>query len=309
MFEATLGLVVHGAMQYKHVESWMNHQTMLVTTFPLQLLSWLECQNGPLSPNLPRQPHLDWEQPAVKRAYSNMLASFLNCIPHIDVSALSTDIAEASVNSLSDAITSANIKFIVSPSLPMTARTHRLLLVPVVVTARWSQNWSTATCIYRDRIRLFYHILNSSGRPGEGITHQCYKDARRIYRRTLSTSRHGKFWNLDSKARACNISSDAILVSALHTYYDAKFNPSEPTSNPCISDMETAVHTKQDSLHNEVMNDNPLSEIRMKSLVRRLKEGCFPSWHRWWWPSASVLAVSLIPYALVNWLQFWRCPS
>ena len=44
----------------------------------------------------------------------------------------------------------------------------------------WNYNCTQA----RNRYRIFYHIWNSCGRPGSGLVYNCYRSARKLYRKT-----------------------------------------------------------------------------------------------------------------------------
>ena len=237
--------------------------------------------------SIPRLPRLDWDKPDVKYAYHNALMTTLQSIPLTDPNTISSVTAEETVNSLSESLVSA---------IHQAAQTVNNNIQAAARSGPRRRHWWDENCtLARDRMRLFYHMWKSCGRPGEGAVYECYKDSRRAYRRTLRravstegnrnhrlltqlfhTNRPGKFWNLVRKARARNSSCDAIQIAALQAHFDAKFNPPDSPSSDRVQEMEGVVHSKQEAIRNIAMNDVTLSELRTKRLIRRLRKGCSP---------------------------------
>ena len=105
------------------------------------------------------------------------------------------------------------------------------------------QNGGLKECtLARNRNRLFLHLWKSVGRPSEGATYNCYKEARQNYRRICRQAvkkgyshktslmnklenKAGQMWNLVRKAKGSNnICSDAMDTERLKTYFTEKFS-------------------------------------------------------------------------------------
>lgn len=234
----------------------------------------------------PRLPRLDWEQPNVKSAYREAVENALHAVPLMNIGSVTRDSAQAVVNSLSDSL----VKAMHHATQTVWDSTHRREHSGGGRRRHW---WSHDCTVARDRMRLFFHIWKSCNRPGTGSVYECYREARRAFRRIcrqavnskcrqshelltrlFHTDRPGKFWNLVRKARVHNTASDAISIDALRDFYDAKFNPTDVNLNNTIRQMEESVVEKLQELNRVTLDHITVSEQRVKRLIRRLKKGC-----------------------------------
>lgn len=230
-------------------------------------------------------PKVNWDAPVVRASYVAKLSEILLSSPLPDPARISSTTAATEVNSLSTTLTSAMHEAAKTAS---TAAQERR-------SPRRRHHWWTESCTTaRDRMRLYFHIWKSCHRPSEGVVYDCYKDARRTYRRTCrsavsSRQRHhyqlidrlfhadrpGKFWNLVKKFRSQNSTScDAIDVDKLYAFYRSKLDPEELQTNDTILNMEEAVNRKKAELEDVHFERITVSEARVKRLIQRLRKGC-----------------------------------
>ena len=80
-----------------------------------------------------------------------------------------------------------------------------------------SQNknkWWTSDCsAARKRSRLFFHNWKSAGHPSQGIVFQCYKEARKSYRKGCRTAVQNVVNNNTTNVKNMHLHRDSSLKS------------------------------------------------------------------------------------------------
>ena len=232
-------------------------------------------------------PKVNWDLPGMHRHYATSLTEALKCIPLPSPSNATVVTADAEVNSLNSALTAAMHK----------AAGSAQIAASITTSSRKRRHWWTADCsAARDRMRLFFHVWKSCHRPSEGVVYDCYREARRAYRRICrksfntqqkqrlllldrlyKTDRPGKFWNLVKKFKGLNTStSQAIGLDKLHEFYRSKLDPPLVQSNESIANMEDWVICKNLNLADNVYSNITVSDARVRRLMHHLRHGCAP---------------------------------
>jgi len=230
-------------------------------------------------------PRPRWEIPQVLECYQESLNAKLSSVSAIDAQRIYTSAqAAAAVNEAYGHLCSA-MHDAAQDAVDATARAPR---------TSFQKSWWTADCsAARDRCRLFFRIWKEMGRPLHGASYECYRDARRTYRRICrsasnlsiqknyhllnnlySTKCPGKFWNMVRKSRAQKMTSDGIGMPSLVEHFSRKF-AAAPLQNYYLQDCDSEVQAKFDALSGiplEVM----ISEFHVRRLIRRLRLGCAP---------------------------------
>jgi hypothetical protein len=223
----------------------------------------------------------------MRHHYAVSLTEALHHIPLPNPSLAGMSSADAEANSLNTALSNAMHNAAGSAQIASSAPT----------SSRKRRHWWTADCTAaRDRMRLFFHIWKSCQRPSEGVVYECYREARRAYRRICrksfntqqkqrlqlidrlyATDRPGKFWNLVKKFKGLNVPpSQAIGLDKLHEFYRTKLDPPAVQSNESITNMENWVTHKNLNLTDNVYTNITVSEARVRRLMRHLRHGCAP---------------------------------
>eukprot|EP00914_Ancora_sagittata_P021692 GHVO01043000.1.p1 GENE.GHVO01043000.1~~GHVO01043000.1.p1 ORF type:complete len:367 (-),score=14.65 GHVO01043000.1:1290-2390(-) len=141
-------------------------------------------------------------------------------------------------------------------------------------------------------MRLFLNIWNCLGRPTEGVAYDCYRSARKTYRRTcrhavdnntkkqckLLTELHqakrpGQFWNIIRKSRASRTDLTAIDIGQLRSHFRDKFKCPHYDQD-LINESQTFVTYRAASLKDVIMRSKIVSERRVIRLIRKLRTGC-----------------------------------
>ena len=168
-----------------------------------------DCNINPV-PYLPR---LNWQDTNYQRRYCELLKESLDQISRstYDLSEINKGSAVVFVNNLYNVICSTIHDVTKKCANEFNERkTHG------------AKQWWTKECtLARNRNRLFFHLWKSVGRPSEGATYNCYKEARRNYRRIcrqavkkgysykfnlmnklFRENKAGQMWNLVRKQKA-----------------------------------------------------------------------------------------------------------
>ena len=169
-----------------------------------------------------------------------------------------------------------------------------LRCIPQQAPGRRRKHWWTTACsTARNRCRLFFHIWKSLGRPPEGVAYDCYKEARRSYRRTCRravnskiqraydlmaqlyrTKQPGRFWNPVKKSRSTAPNWTAIAMESLHSHFKDKFAAREPT-NDFLKRTADQVQQKFNDIKDNLLTD-VISEHKVARLIKKLRTGCSP---------------------------------
>ena len=107
--------------------------------------------------------------------------------------------------------------------------------------------WSRECSINKSRNRLFHYIWKESGRPRTGVVYECYKLAKKNFRRAcrqaINNHSKGRFlqidklykarspekmWNCIKLTKKQNVNYDAISLNQLENHYLTKFGCHRP---------------------------------------------------------------------------------
>jgi len=132
------------------------------------------------------------------------------------------------------------------------------------------------------------------GRPAYGEAYECYKLARKTYRKVCRravndksrvlhkilnelchTKRQGAFWNLIRKTKSQPINSEAITTEQLQDYFQRKFTAPDEESS-FIQQAKDTVNKKYDKLCAPGLYNGVISENKIISLIKQLCMGCSP---------------------------------
>ena len=144
----------------------------------------------------------------------------------------------------------------------------------------------------RDRYQLFFRIWKSLGRPVQGAAHDCYKEARRTYRRTcwmainngvrrshqslsdlLRANRPGQFWNAVRRLRGRFTDTDAISISSLHSHFKGKF---ASTHGDTVTAEQERTQERFEEVRHLPLDNLFVSERRIIHLIKQLRTSCSP---------------------------------
>ena len=133
----------------------------------------------------PCYPRAKWENKTFINSYSANLTKRLSQIPVTDIRDVDQSNAVETVNRLCDDITSS-IHEAVQDSCDSTSSYNNKIYSSSSGTKRsW---WSTECKTARDRNRLYFYIWKTAGRPSCGQIYECYKYARKSYRKVCRLS-------------------------------------------------------------------------------------------------------------------------
>ena len=265
-----------------------NASDHLAVTCVLQLQLSKNREPGSSEPvlALPQNPKPQWDDPAMctryKQSLTNRLLSisvpdFARPMESSEAASFVNTMASAIVNSMHAAVEDATV---LPNNQPSTQR------------ARQRAWWTTDCTAARDRSRLFHRIWKSMGCPPQGTTYECYKEARKAYRRVcrqavgnrtnqkhralselFQTHRAGQFWNAIRRLRQSQFDTDAIDISLLHAYFKEKFS----TSNLVDATMDpNSAQEHFNNIKSTPMNRIVISEARVIRLIKNLRGKCSP---------------------------------
>ena len=233
-----------------------------------------------------KHPCLNWDLPEAKAAYQEALSVHLASLRPINLNSVnSVDDACAVVNSHCASLTAgmhravADVQSRLREGAPRHKRKHW-----------WTQECTTA----RDRMRIFFHIWKSCGRPTEGPAYECYRDARKNYRRACRAAvrskqrkfhqlltrlyhakRPGQFWNLVRRCRSAQVCCDGIGIEELRCHYATKFAASSSPPNGSIQEAQVTVSQKYAEMAG-IRMDVTVSERKVTRMIKKLRKGCSP---------------------------------
>ena len=237
----------------------------------------------------PSFPKLHWDNPATRAHYKEVLTQKLASMTPTDIHQVrSFEQAARIVNSLHSSLVSCMHQ--AAERVAAAASESR-------GQRRTTKHWWTRDCTAaRDRTRLFFHIWKSLGRPSSGTAYECYREARRNYRRAcrgainskrkdfnrlltelIKAKRPGQFWNLVRKTRSKATDQDAIAIKTLFEHFKAKFSTNDQqTPTEFIQQADNFVQLKAQDLAERDFSHIMISEQKMVRLIRRLRKGCSP---------------------------------
>ena len=156
-------------------------------------------------------------------------------------------------------------------------------------------NWWNADCLTtRDRQRFWHNIWKSCERPRSGTVYECYKTAKKAYRKACRLASSGniqqsfqkftnmfkckntkQFWNLVRGMKRSNSSSTDIAMDTLYQHFTSKLSASEPCNSLIYQKSEKDVSEKYHLLTGassmEVMTEKMLNKY-----ISKLRLGCAP---------------------------------
>ena len=156
--------------------------------------------------------------------------------------------------------------------------------------------WNDDCLVSRDRQRFWFKIWVSCDRPREGHIYDCYKLAKKTYRKacriainSLSLNKilrlnyyHGhhrtkKFWNLIRKNKCnSNKTSDDINIETLSKYYKNKFNKNDSEPHSFINQAEIVVKDHYLNIKNVIHKEYVMPETTLNNYIKKLRLGCAP---------------------------------
>ena len=233
-----------------------------------------------------KHPRLNWDLPEARAAYQLALDEQLASLVPIDLNIIqSADGVSTAIDSYANSLTAGMHHAVSSIQSRFSERS----------SGRRKKHWWTVDCTTtRDRMRVFFHIWKSCGRPSQGAVFDCYKEARRTYRKACRTAvrshqrqfhqlltrlyharRPGQFWNLLRKSRTARISNDDIGIEDLRRHFESKFAAAESPSNDYITEAQETVNEKFAALAGTRI-DITVSESKVRRLMKKMRKGCSP---------------------------------
>ena len=154
--------------------------------------------------------------------------------------------------------------------------------------------WNTDCATARRRNKLFYYIWKENASPTSGEIYECYKSARRGYRKAcrsamknsgklshqaldslFKVNKAKQMWKLIRKAKSSSTSHDTgITLDTLSGYYSNKFSATSTTCETILN-AENNVKNKYERLRSNT-NEVVFSEQCVIRYIRRLKPGTSP---------------------------------
>ena len=238
---------------------------------------------------VPQFPRVDWNDPQAKDRYQSVLQQKLITYNLEELLAINTKphaahAVEEFYNSLVTSIHSAS-EAAADCNETQSGQAH---------SHRPRNTWWTGDCTTaKQRMKLFFHIWKSVGRPTEGNCYELYRDARRCYRRTCRNAvngqhnrhftlltrlhqakRSGQFWNIIRKFRSKQTDCTKIGIRQLQDHFQNKFNYEEPQDphhyiNQCKMEVDNRLNAPH---HSSIL----IPEQCIKRLIRKLRTGCSP---------------------------------
>ena len=221
-----------------------------------------------------------WKNHDFQTSYRGILTSILDNVSPINLVETTIENASKAVNSL--------YKDLCEAMLQAAEESTSYLYHNRKKTKQW---WNNDCWKARNRNRLFHKIWKSCGSPDNGTVYDCYKSARKQYRRACRlamTSRttktfalieryarenkSNKMWNVikQTKRNTKNTNKCTISHDVLENYFREKFDDPKEKSDLVIS-ATNVVKYKYEAISREVDDEFVFSEFKVKKFVRSLK--------------------------------------
>jgi len=218
-----------------------------------------------------------WDDAQYQEAYAQSLQHALSSVPLIDPSRVEPGIAQAVINSQCSQICKA-MHHAASAGLSKGANYGRRKV-----------HWWTRDCtIHRDRTKLYFHIWKCMNRPRTGQAYECYKSARRSYKKVcrdasnaaikggfLTTSNMLKcnkiqqFWKMVNSAKPKDNTSCKVSRDALEHFYEQKFKKSGDTTDT-MTNCHNTVSAKISQLQSDVFASIFVTEHDVVKCIKQL---------------------------------------
>ena len=239
------------------------------------------CARGRIKRCEKNQRRPKWEDAEFRIKYLQSLRSALASIPAVDPSCVKAENAQAVINNhckqLKDAMHQA-----ASAGLAPRITTDRRCCV------HW---WSHDCTLHRDRTRLYFHIWKCMGRPTSGQAYECYKGARRNYKKvcrdTSNAAIRGGYANT-SRPLKCNKFSDfrrvvnqaksgrkhecKVAIDNLEEYFEDKFRACDGKTEK-ITNCENSVYDKNSMMDNVDFSYVTMAEADVVKCIKLLTYG------------------------------------
>jgi len=229
------------------------------------------------------KPRVNWSDHNVQTLYCEHLKGSLDTKPLVKIDDVTSNVeAMCTVNNIYVGLCEAIHKAsdFVTEDQSIATRCRR-------------KNWWNDDCkAARYRHRLYFHIWRSLGRPPDGQAYQCYRLARKQYRRTcrrainngirksydltyrlFTAKKHQEFWNIIRRSKKDDNNFDAISQEDLCSHFKSKFKSSSPDS-AYIHEAQDFVKHKLSLLDNSPTPNMLVSEMEVTRLIKQLKSGC-----------------------------------
>ena len=232
---------------------------------------------------------MKWEDPGARETYQYALEQQLHTLAFTSLDQIpSRDAASEIVNKMYSSL-AASIH-----SAAHQASQHGLPEQQQRSVPRRTHWWNHDCSVAKSRMRLFFHIWKSAGRPLQGETYECHRHAKKSYRRVCrlaansasksylqlltrlhQANRPGQFWNIIRKLRSKQTDHSAITIQQLQSHLQTKFSCPEYDQD-LIQQSDQFVTSKYNSIVNLAMQSVTLSERRIMRMIKSLRLGCSP---------------------------------
>ena len=232
-----------------------------------------------------KYPIPEWKNSTFVLNYRNNISSSLSNLKHIDLGHLNRQGAQNLVNKYSEDL----IKIIHNAVLKSKTKSFSN-------KRRRKHWWDTSCTIARDKLKFWFSIWKSCGRPRQGHIYECYKSVKYKFRNACRTSVNEKiianlnncdnlykqrnmssFWNVIKQLRKNKSTKDyeCISLDKFVTYFENKFSYNTLNENDFIHNLRGQVEQKYDQIVLEKY-DFTFSEYLVKKFVHCLKPNSAP---------------------------------
>ena len=238
------------------------------------------CARGRIKRCEKNQRRPKWEDAEFRITYLQSLRSALASIPAVDPSCVKAENAQAVINNhckqLKDAMHQAASAGLARITTDRRRRVH------------W---WSHDCTVHRDRTRLYFHIWKCMSRPTSGQAYECYKGARRNYKKvcrdTSNAAIRGGYANT-SRLLKCNKFSDfrrvvnqaksgrkhecKVAIDNLEEYFEDKFRACDGKTEK-MTNCENSVYDKNSMMDNVDFSYVTMAEADVVKCIKLLTYG------------------------------------
>ena len=246
----------------------------------------VECPDAPvdgLKDARKNQRRPKWEDAEFRTTYLQSLRSALASIPAVDPSCVKAENAQAVINNhckqLKDALHQAASAGLARITTDRRRRVH------------W---WSHDCNLHRDRTRLYFHIWKGMGRPTSGQAYECYKGARRNYKkvcrdtsnaairggyantsRLLKCNKFSDFWRVVNQAKSGRKHECKVAIDNLEGYFEDKFRACDGKTEK-MTNCENSVYDKNSMMDNVDFSYVTMAEADVVKCIKLLTYGKAP---------------------------------
>ena len=222
------------------------------------------------------------------KRYSQVVGQHVSNIRLLDNSKIAREDAQCVINDLSTSVSNAMQKAAQECAEQMSVKTMN----GKCYTKWWNKNCTFA----KNRNRLYFYIWKCAGRPNSGQLLECYKNARKAYRKAcrqairqkdqtrfhlmnkLAQTRNSKkLWNLIQKNKPkTEFNKNAIKLDTLVSHFAKKFSKPNDEGD-LIKRTDSCVKAKYSELASAAnLTLHRISTNQIRKYVLSLKSGCAP---------------------------------